>query len=151
MEQVGNFLLIKSRECKVIAEVLQFRHFDSKQLIIPACVKSHAIIGKYVRLLLCICQVIGIHTGYFDDTLGFRSHESAMSCDNVVVLVDDNRIYETELTQGRAYLVYLFGRVSTGIVDVRYQLIGSNKLKLGSSFHLSVLLISFFIPLRASK
>ena len=52
-EQVSDFGFVKAGKAKVKTEILQFFHFHSEKLIVPAGIQCHAVISKNVRFLLC--------------------------------------------------------------------------------------------------
>ena len=134
-EQVSQFLFIEAGHRKVVAEVLQFLHLYGEQLLVPACVHCHAVIGKDVGFLLCVGQVVNIDTRHFRDAFLLRRHQATVTCDDIVLPVDDDRIDETELTQRGTQLFYLLRRVSAGVIYIRDELVGADKLKIGRCFH----------------
>ena len=107
-EEVCQLLFVKASHGEVVAEVLQLRHLDGKQLLVPACIHRHAIVSENVRLLLRIGQVVNIDTRHFRDAFLLRRHQSAVTCDDIVLPVDDDRIHESELPQRGTELLDLF-------------------------------------------
>ena len=80
-------------------------------------------------------QMIRKHAGYFFDTFLTGGKNTTVAGDDAKVTVDDNRIYEAELTEGGAELIDLLRRVCPGVVLVRYQFVQRNELKFGGGSH----------------
>ena len=134
-EQVSQFLFIKAGHGEVVAEVLQLLHFNGKQLIVPACIQCHAVIGKDVGFLLRFCQVIDVHARHFRDAFLLRRHQTTVTGDHVIVSVDDDGVNEPEFPQRRPELCDLLRRVRAGVIDIGNQLCRRNKLKFCGCFH----------------
>ena len=98
-EQVSQFLFVKTGHGKIVSEVLQLRQFYGEQLLVPASIKRHAIIRENVRFLLCFGQVVDIDTRHLRDALCLRRLNSAVTCNDIEVAVDDDRIDESEFPQ----------------------------------------------------
>ena len=70
-------------------------------------IQTAAVIPRYqygtnIRFLLRLGEVVGKHTRHLGDTFLLGSEDASVSCDDTIVTVDDNRIDEAELAEGRA-------------------------------------------------
>ena len=134
-EQVSQLFFIEASHGEVVAHLLQFRHLNGEKLLVPACVHCHAVVGKDVGFLLCIGQVVNVDTRHFRDAFLLRRHQATVTCDDIVFPVDDDRIDEAELTQRGTELLDLLRRVGAGVVYIRDELVGADKLKVSRCFH----------------
>ena len=71
--------------------------------------------------------------GYFLAYSGGKN--TTVTGNYTIVTVDDNGIYETELSQRGAELVDLLRAVCPSVVYIRYQLRNGNELHFGRCFH----------------
>lgn len=74
-------------------------------------------------LFLCLRQMLGKHTGYLGDAFFLCGKDAPMTGDDVVILIHDDRIHESELPQGSPQLKHLLLAVGAGISGVWHQLI----------------------------
>ena len=119
-KEVSDFFFIKSGQTKVKAEILQFFHFHSKQFFIPAGVQCHTIVGKNKCFLLCFCHVFYKYTRNLRHAFGLGGFQSAVSAQDVIILVDYHRTNKSEFSQGRTKFQDLFFVVCTSIICVWY-------------------------------
>ena len=97
-EQVSQLLFVEAGHGEVVAEVLQFLHLHSEQFLVPACVHCHAVIREDVGFLLCIGQVVNVDTRHFRDAFLLRRHQATVTCNDIVLPVDNDGIDKSELT-----------------------------------------------------
>ena len=75
-------------------------------------IKTAAAIPRYqyganVRFLLRLAEVVGKHARHLGDAFFLGSGDSSVTDDHAIVTVDDDRIDEAKLAEGRAQLVDL--------------------------------------------
>jgi hypothetical protein len=59
------------------------------------------------------------HAGYFHHPFGFGCHDAAVACDDIKILIHDDRVNETELPQAGTKLQYLFLVMGAGVPGIR--------------------------------
>ena len=120
VEKVSNFFFIKSGQTKVKAEILEFFHFHGKEFIIPAGVQCHTVVGKDICLLLCFRHMVNKYTRDFCNTFFICGFNPAVTGEDVIFLVDNDRIDKSKFTQGRTEFQDLFLIVRSGVVCIGY-------------------------------
>ena len=137
LEQVGQFLFVKTREGQVKSLRLQRFDFHAQKLLVPSGVHCHSIVGEDVRFFLRFCQMVGKDARNLCDAFFLRRKNTTVAGDNAKVTVDDHGIDEAELSQRGAQLIYLFRGVGTRVIDIRHQLCNRNELHFSRCLHIA--------------
>ena len=117
-KKVGNLVFAEACQRYIKIRALQTFNLNAEHLLIPPRIQSHAVIRKDIGFLLRLCQIIHKHTRHFLHAFLFRCGNPAMPCDNIEIPVDDNRVDEAELPQGRAELRDLLRRVRPRVIHI---------------------------------
>ena len=135
IKKLRQFFLIKAGKERVKVRRLQRLDFYTQEFFIPARVQRHTVIGNDVGFLLGFGEVVGKDAWHLVDTFLPGGKNTTVTGNYAIVTVDDNGIDEAELTQRGSELVDLLWTVSSGVVDIRYQLRNGDELHLGRCFH----------------
>ena len=73
--------------------------------------------------------MVSIYTGNLCDTFFLCRHNASVTCEYVVILINDNRIYKAEFTQRGTKFQNLFLVMGAGIIGVGNELVDIHKLK----------------------
>ena len=118
-EQVGQFLFIKACEQRIEVSGLQSFDLYAQKLLIPTGIHRHAVVRNDIRFLLSFSQMVGKHTGDLGDAFFLGGKNTTVTGNDAVVTVDNDRIDEAELPQGRTQLCDLLRRVGARVVHIR--------------------------------
>ena len=119
-KKVCDLIFAEARQGYIKIRTLQTFNLDAEKLLIPSRVQSHAVIRKDVGFLLRLRQEVCEHTRHFLHAFLFRGGNPAMPRNDIELPVDDDRVDEAELPQGRAELRELLRRVRPRIVHIRH-------------------------------
>ena len=134
-KKVCEFLFVKTRKTKVEVETFQLLQFHTQEFFIPTRIKRHSVVRQNVCFLLRFGEMVNEHARYFFDAFRFRRHNSAVSCYDGQIPINDDWVNEAELTQRRTQFQNLLLAVGSGIVRIRHELIGCDKREFGSRIH----------------
>ena len=134
-KQVCNFLFVKSGKGDIKIGTLQCFDFHTQKLFVPSGIHCHPVICNDIGFLLSGSQMINEYTGNFRDVLTTCSKHSAVSGNDVIVTVDDDRIDEPKLPQRGTQFVDLLRGVGSCIICIRDQLIDADELHIRCRSH----------------
>ena len=113
---------LKAGDTHVKAKIVQKLEFLVQKSDVPRRVFRKPIVRNHVRSALCLGQVLDKDARHSGHAFGHRRDEPPVSCDDIFILVDQERIDETELPKRTSQLHDLLVAVLPGVMFVRLDL-----------------------------
>ena len=95
-EQVGQLVGVKTGQRQVKRLLLQGFDLDAQHFLVPARILGIAVVCEDVGFTLRLGQVVHQNARHLGEAFLPRSHQATVTCNHVVVLVDDHGVDEAK-------------------------------------------------------
>ena len=123
-EQRLQFLVAEANEREVRAVCFEFAQFAGEHFLVPSGIHRELVVREDICPPLRLAEVVQYHHRNLREAQFASSQQTTVAGNDPIHRVNQDRIGEAELQDGRRDLRYLFGRVRARVPGVRHQPVG---------------------------